>query len=154
MNMISKIKCAQAAGANVAVNGTKLGHYKVTMESLQPTLERLYHTLGNLGCTYEGGEPAFVQERFGYLADNIPLTLTDNPVYVMVVPEMGGTKYEYHEAWRLAGWSIPNIGDENDLVLVNVGAMDAIEVWITGVKGKRLQRAEAAIKRVFGDTYG
>ena len=156
MNVVDKIRIAQMRGVNVQLYGNKLGPYAITPETLLVGLKELYRLLQDVGCTYSGGELNYNRD-VDRLNQGLGAIATDDPVSVALAPRMRGHKWEYHPAKRLLGWPeldrhSSDIKDTSDLLLVDVTAIDGIEIYITGVKGKRVKTVEAAVRRVLTGT--
>ncbi|MBI2085689.1 MAG: hypothetical protein HYT71_04210 [Candidatus Aenigmarchaeota archaeon] len=153
MGIVETINIARMRGANVRVAGNMLGPYDITAGSLPKALTELYSLLEDVGCTYNGKGLNYRQNVVDDLRHGLGVIATDDPVSVVLAPRMGGHKFEYHEKWRLAGWRLPDLGLGDELVLADVGDIDGIQIYLTGVEGKRFKTVEAVVRMALHKVY-
>lgn len=153
MDMSRNVQYAKMLGANVQLEGSILGPFDLSPETVPERIKEFYQLLGQLGYKRGGRIVEYSPQVLEQISQSPIYIVTDEPVGVYLRPRLGAEKWETHEAWRLTGWPEVDAHEDvqpHDLITVNVGGIDGIEKIITsGVKGKRLKITEAIIRRVF-----
>ncbi len=119
---------------------SSLGPYPVSPDSLQNVLSAIYKQLGAVGCKL--GDDVLTPdekaiEKITKVLQKYSVMIADDPVGICIYPEL-----------------------ENDDICCGVSQSDCsnkiigIKISITGIGRTRHKRAEAAIKRTFGDNHG